>query len=115
LADARHPAKSKVSGGGPPPHFNKPGDNFALAEWARQEAAPSDHEIEAVRRLVAACQDALDRLDPDDRGPVEEAIGLLHNTRAGLDTTFPVQFRGAIAPPAPVLFPTVETQARPVR
>ena len=86
----------------------------ALAEWARQEAAPSDHEIEAVRRLVAACQDALDRLDPDDRGPVEEAIGLLRNTRAGLDTTFPVQFRSAIAPPVPVLFPTIETQALPV-
>jgi hypothetical protein len=28
LADARHPAKGKVSGGGPPPHFNKPGDNL---------------------------------------------------------------------------------------
>ena len=72
-----------------------------LADWARQEAAPSDHEIEAVRPLVAACQDALDRLDPDDRGPVEEAIELLRNTRAGLDTTFPVQFRSTRSPRPP--------------
>jgi hypothetical protein len=30
LADARHPAKGKVSGGGPPPHFNKLEDNLLI-------------------------------------------------------------------------------------
>ena len=28
LADTRHPARGKVSGGGPPPHFNKIRDNL---------------------------------------------------------------------------------------
>ncbi|HSI92228.1 MAG TPA: site-specific integrase [Jiangellaceae bacterium] len=87
----------------------------ALAEWARQEAVPSDNEIETVRRLVAACQDALGGLDPDDRGAVEEAIRLLRQARVDLDTSFPVQFRGLVTQPAPTLFPTVETQPRAVR
>ncbi len=82
----------------------------ALAEWARQEAVPSDDEIEAVRRLVTACEDALGGLDRDDRAVVEEAIGLLRKGRVDLDTTFPVQFRGLVTQPAPTLFPIVETQ-----
>jgi hypothetical protein len=87
----------------------------ALAEWARREAAPSDDEIETVRRLVTACENTLGGLDPEDRDAVAEAIGLLRKARAGLDTTFPVQFRGVVAAPAPTLFPIVETQTLSVR
>jgi hypothetical protein len=33
LVDARHPASGTVSGGGPPPHFNKPRDNLYQPVW----------------------------------------------------------------------------------
>ncbi|MGH9150453.1 MAG: tyrosine-type recombinase/integrase [Acidimicrobiales bacterium] len=87
----------------------------ALAEWARLEVVPSDDEIEIVSRLVSACEDALGRLDTDDRGAVEEAIGLLRRGRIDLETTFPVEFRGLVTQPAPILFPTVETQRHGAR
>jgi hypothetical protein len=78
-----------------------------LADWARRQALPAEQEIDAVRRLIDACEQALVRLDPPERQAVEQAIGLLRQGRAGLDTTFPVQFRGLIAQPAPTLFPAV--------
>lgn len=87
----------------------------ALAEWARREAVPSDDEIETVSRLISACQDALGGLDTHDRGAVEEAIGLLRKGRADLEATFPVEFRGLVTQPAPVLFPTVEAQRHGAR
>ncbi|MGH9222362.1 MAG: tyrosine-type recombinase/integrase [Acidimicrobiales bacterium] len=78
-----------------------------LAEWARREASPSDDEIAAVRNLIAACEDALALLEPDDRAATEAAIEVLRTTRDSMDTTFPVAFRGSVAQPAPVLFPNV--------
>lgn len=86
-----------------------------LAEWARREALPAEEEIATVRRLIGACEDALASLDPPDRAAVEEAIELLRKGRASLDTTFPAQFRGVVAQPAPALFPAVAAEARRAR
>jgi len=86
-----------------------------LAEWARRQALPAEEEIATVRRLIGACQDALASLDPADRAAVEEAIELLRKGRASLDTTFPAQFRGMVAQPAPALFPAVAAEARRAR
>lgn len=81
-----------------------------LAEWARREASPSDDEIAAVRNLIAACENALALLEPDDRAATEAAIEVLRATRDSMDTTFPVAFRVAVAQPAPVLFPNVAVE-----
>lgn len=81
-----------------------------LAEWARREASPSDDEIAAVRNLIGACENALALLEPDDRAATEAAIEVLRSTRDSMDTTFPVAFRGAVAQPAPVLFPNVAAE-----
>lgn len=86
-----------------------------LADWARREAMPSDEEIDAVRRLIAACDETLAELDADDRAAIEAAIEALRTGRAAMDTTFPVQFRGVVAQPAPVLFPTIAAQAGHLR
>jgi integrase len=86
-----------------------------LAEWARHEAAPSDDEIDTVRRLVSACEETLGELEPDDRGAVEEAIRVLRQHRAALDTAVPVQLRGLVSQPSPSLFPAVETEAAQTR
>jgi len=84
-----------------------------LAARERLTAAlPAEEEIATVRRLIGACQDALASLDPADRAAVEEAIELLRKGRASLDTTFPAQFRGMVAQPAPALFPAVAAEAR---
>jgi len=83
-----------------------------LAEWARRQALPAEEEIATVRRLIGACEDELASLDPPDRPAVEEAIELLRKGRASLDTTFPAQFRGVVAQPAPALFPAVAAEAR---
>src|SRR5581483_3504555 len=61
LADARHPASGKVSGGGPPPHFNKTGDN--LPQLARR-ACPRREEGQASRDHG--------RPVPERRSPVHE-------------------------------------------
>lgn len=68
-----------------------------------------------MRALITACESALAQLDPEDRGPVEEAIELLRQGRAGMDTTFPVQFRGVVAQANPVLFPGVIAEAGRLR
>lgn len=60
-----------------------------LAEWARREAPPSVEEIEAVRRLVRANDEAVAALDDDDRAAVEETIATMRKERAALGTTFP--------------------------
>lgn len=83
-----------------------------LAEWARREAAPSVEEIDAVRRVVRANDEAVAALDDDDRAAVEAAIVTMRKQRAALGTTFPVELRGIVAQPAPALFPTVEADAR---
>ena len=79
-----------------------------LAEWARREASPSDDEIASVRNLIAACEDALTLLEPEDRAATEAAIEVLRTTRDNMDTTFPVAFRATVAQRAPVLFPNIE-------
>lgn len=84
-----------------------------LAEWARRDAAPSEKEIDAVRRLLRANDEALAALDNDDRAAVEEAISTIRKQRAALGVTFPVELRGIVAQPKPALFPTIEADARP--
>jgi integrase len=86
-----------------------------LAEWARHEAAPSDDEIDTVRRLVSACEDTLGKLGPDDRRGIEQAIQVLRQHRAALDTAVPVQLRGLVPQPSPTLFPAIETEAAQAR
>jgi integrase len=81
-----------------------------LADWARRDAIPASEEIDTVRRLITACEHALARLDPPDRATVTEAIELLRKGRAEMDTTFPVQFRGMVAQPAPAVFPAVAAE-----
>lgn len=83
-----------------------------LAEWARRDALPSDEEIDAVRRLVRANDQAVTGLDEHDRQAVTEAITVLRKHRATLDVTFPVELRAVVRQPAPSLFPTIEANAR---
>lgn len=82
-----------------------------LAEWARADAAPSDAEIEALRRLIGANDEVLSSLDENDRAHLETAISTARRARAALDTTFPVHFRGLARQVHPELFPGIETQA----
>jgi integrase len=84
----------------------------ALAEWARRDAVPSHEEIDAVRRLVRANDQALDALDERDWHAVEEAIAVIRKHRATLDVTFPVELRGVVRQPAPQIFPTIEAESR---
>ncbi len=84
-----------------------------LADWARRNAAPSDEEIDAVRRLLRANDEALAALDDDDRAAVDAAISTIRKQRATLQTTFPVSLRGIVAQPTPSLFPTIEADGRP--
>jgi len=86
-----------------------------LAEWAQREAAPSDEEIEAVRRLIRANNEALASLDEDDRKTAEEAIATLRKDRAALAATFPVEFSGLVRQARPNLFPAIERVARQER
>ncbi|MDQ2727666.1 MAG: site-specific integrase [Actinomycetota bacterium] len=84
-----------------------------LAEWARRDAAPSEEEIDAVRRLLRANDEALAALDDNDRAAIEDAISTIRKQRAALGVTFPVELRGIVAQPKPALFPTIEADARP--
>lgn len=83
-----------------------------LAEWARRDAAPSDEEIGAVRRLVRANDEALATLDDDDRAALEAAIATTRKHRATLAVSFPVELRGLVRQPTPSVFPTIEADAR---
>ena len=83
-----------------------------LAEWARADAAPTPQEIEAVRRLILANDEVLAGLDADDRQAVDTAIATVRSSRATLDATFPVQFRGLTRQANPTLFPTIERAAQ---
>lgn len=76
-----------------------------LEPWAVRDAMPSEEEIAAVRRLIAACEAGLDSLAPDARTEIEEQITLLRRGRAQLDTAVPVHLRLTIGQPNPVLFP----------
>ncbi len=83
-----------------------------LADWARRDAAPSEEEIDAVRRLLRANDEALAALDDDDRAAVEAAIITIRKQRAMLGITFPVELRGIVAQPTPALFPSIEAAAQ---
>ncbi|MFG2515500.1 tyrosine-type recombinase/integrase [Streptomyces sp. NPDC048584] len=55
---------------------------FADADsWAKGEAMPSDEEITRVRRLVRRVREDLDGLTDEDRTQIEQAVGLVHNSR----------------------------------
>ena len=82
-----------------------------LADWARRDAAPSVEEIDAVRRLVRANDEAVAALDEQDRHAVEEAIAAVRKDRVTLGLTFPVELRGIVRQPAPSMFPTIEADA----
>jgi hypothetical protein len=83
----------------------------ALAEWARREAAPSEEEIEAVRRLLRANDELLAGLDDTDRAAVHDAIATIRTHRARLNADFPAELAGLTRHPAPVFFPTIERRA----
>ncbi|HEY4993710.1 MAG TPA: hypothetical protein VII33_16675 [Nakamurella sp.] len=83
----------------------------ALADWARADAAPSDEEIDSVRRLLRANEEVLTALDEDDRAAVDEAITAIRTQRATLDSTFPTELRGLTGPQPAAFFPTIERRA----
>lgn len=84
----------------------------ALAEWARRDAAPSQEEIDAVRRLLRSNDETLAALDDDDRAAVEKAIATIRTQRANLAATFPVELRALTRQREPVFFPTIERAVR---
>jgi integrase len=84
----------------------------ALTEWARRDAAPSDEEIDAVRRLLRASDEVLAGLDDDDRAALEAAITTIRTQRAQLAVDFPAELAGVVRQNTPVFFPTIERAAR---
>ena len=84
----------------------------ALAEWARRDAAPSDAEIDAVRRLLRANDEVLTGIDDDDRAALDAAIAIIRTQRAQLAVTFPAELAGVVHQNAPVFFPTIERADR---
>jgi integrase len=84
----------------------------ALAEWARRDAAPSDAEIDAVRRLLRANDEVLAGIGDDDRTALEAAITTIRTQRAQLAVSFPPELAGVVHQNAPVFFPTIERADR---
>jgi hypothetical protein len=82
-----------------------------LAEWARNDAVPAGEEIESLRRLILANEEALAGLDTGVRRGVEAAIGTVRSSRAALEATYPVEFRGLAGQARPTLYPTIERAA----
>ena len=82
-----------------------------LAGWARADAAPSEEEIAALRRLISANEQALVGLGDEERAPIQSAISTVRRARAALQTTFPARFRGLARQTRPELFPGIETDA----
>lgn len=80
-----------------------------LAGWARSDAAPSEDEIAALRRLISANEQALSGLGDEERVPIQSAIATMRRARAALQTTFPARFRGLARQTRPELFPGIET------
>ncbi len=62
-----------------------------LEEWARQDAMPSDAEIEKVRALVSKLRRRLDDLTEETRSQVDDAIRQLRTTRVQAGSV-PVRF-----------------------
>ena len=84
----------------------------ALAEWARRDAAPSEEEIDAVRRLLRASDEVLAGLDDDDRAAIQAAIATIRTQRAQLAVSFPAELAGVVRQSTPVFFPTIELAVR---
>lgn len=84
----------------------------ALAEWARRDAAPSDAEIDAVRRLLRANDEVLNGIGDDDRAALEAAISTIRTQRAQLAVSFPPELAGVVHQNTPVFFPTIERADR---
>jgi len=79
-----------------------------LADWARRDAVPSSEEIETLRQLMDANDGLIAHLDDTERAAVSEAITELRKHRAGLERSYPVQFRGLVRPENPNVFPSIE-------
>jgi hypothetical protein len=83
-----------------------------LADWARRDALPSEEEIEALRRLIASNDEVVAALDDSSVPPSSNAIATMRKHWAGLEASFPVQFRELVRPAVPTVFPNVERQLR---
>ena len=83
----------------------------ALADWARRDAAPSEEEIDAVRRLLRANDEVITGLDEDDRAAARAAITTIRTQRAQLAVSFPAELAGVVRQHPPVFFPTIERAA----
>jgi integrase len=83
----------------------------ALADWARRDAAPSEEEIDAVRRLLRANDEVITGLDEDDRAAARAAITTIRTQRAQLAVSFPAELAGVVRQHPPVFFPTIELAA----
>lgn len=84
----------------------------ALAEWARRDAAPTNEEIDAVRRLLRANDEVIAALDAEDRAAAEAAITTIRAQRAQLTVSFPAELAGSVAQRTPAFFPTIERANR---
>jgi hypothetical protein len=65
-----------------------------LEDWARQDAMPSDAEIEKVRALVSKLRRRFDDLPTEARSQVDDAIRQLRTTRVQAGSV-PVRFLGS--------------------
>ena len=83
----------------------------ALADWARRDAAPSEEEIDAVRRLLRANDEVIAALDEQDRAAARAAITTIRTQRAQLAVSFPAELTNTVAQNTPVFFPTIERAA----
>lgn len=63
-----------------------------LEEWARQDAMPSDAEIEKVRSLVSKLRRRLGELPAETRTQVDDAILQLRTARSQAGSSVPVRF-----------------------
>ena len=83
----------------------------ALAEWARRDAAPTDEEIDAVRRLLRANDELIASLDEEDRSAAQQAITTIRAQRSHLVASFPPELASTVAPNTATFFPTIERAA----
>jgi hypothetical protein len=83
-----------------------------LEDRARNDALPSEEEIEAVRRLMKRNDELVGELSPEERATVDEALRVMRTSRAQMQTAVPVQLLGVNRQPAPTLFPEVRSATR---
>ena len=57
-----------------------------VAEWARQDALPSDAEIDVVRSLIRSNDRVVKKLDAAERAAVTEAVALARRSRSNIET-----------------------------